>query len=151
MKAPDFKLPDQDGREHSLSDYKGKFLVVYFYPKDDTPGCTKEACSFRDNSQEFEKLGVKLVGISKDTVKSHKKFEGKYKLNFPFLSDPEHKVIESYGAWGKKKFMGREYEGIRRNTYIVDPEGEIVKKYENVNPLTHSGQILKDLQELLTI
>lgn len=151
MKAPDFKLPDQDGREHSLSDYKGKFLVVYFYPKDDTPGCTKEACSFRDNSQEFEKLGVKLVGISKDTVKSHKKFEGKYKLNFPILSDPEHKVIESYGAWGKKKFMGREYEGIRRNTYIVDPEGEIVKKYENVNPLTHSGQILKDLQELLTI
>ena len=136
---------------HSLAGYKGRWLIVYFYPRDDTPGCTKEACSFRDASADFKKLGVAVVGISKDTVVSHKKFEQKHKLNFTLLADPEHKVIEAYGAWGKKKFMGREYDGTLRNTYLVNPKGEIVRTYEKVNPLTHSTQILEDLKNLYLI
>jgi len=146
--APDFNLPDQKGKIHSLSDYKGGWLVVYFYPKDNTPGCTKEACSFRDNSQEFSKMGVNIIGISKDDVSSHKKFAEKYHLNFPLLSDPEHKVIEAYGAWGKKKFMGREFFGTIRSTFLISPEGEIIKEYKSVNPLTHTSQILGDLKRL---
>ena len=149
MKAKDFSLPDQDGKIHSLSDYFGNWLIIYFYPKDDTPGCTKEACNFRDRVEEFTKRGVRIVGISKDTVSSHKKFVDKYKLNFPLLSDPEHKVIEQFGAWGKKKFMGREYDGIFRNTYLVNPKGEIVQEYKGVNPLTHASKILQDLDQLL--
>lgn len=148
MKAPDFKLPDQDGKIHSLSDYKGKWLVLYFYPKDFTPGCTKEACSFRDSSREFTGKGVKIVGISKDSVASHKKFAEKYRLNFPILADPEHKTIEAYGAWGKKKFMGREFFGTLRSTFLINPKGEIVKEYKNVNPIVHSSEILKDLDRL---
>lgn len=149
MKAPQFELPDQNGNIHKLSDYLGRWLVVYFYPKDDTPGCTKEACSFRDNTQKFKKLGVEVIGISKDSVSSHKKFEKKYSLNFQLLSDPEHKIIEAFGAWGRKKFMGREYDGVFRNTYIVNPQGEIFRTYEKVNPLTHSSQILQDLQTFM--
>ncbi len=138
MKAPDFTLPDQDGKLHSLSEYKGKWLVVYFYPKDDTPGCTKEACAFRDNIEEFRKRGVTIVGISKDSVESHKKFADKFHLPFPILADPEHKTIESYGAWGK---------GTLRNTYLVSPDGEIVKTYEKVDPSLHVTQILKDIAD----
>ncbi|HVT00687.1 MAG TPA: thioredoxin-dependent thiol peroxidase [Patescibacteria group bacterium] len=149
MKAPNFELEDQNGQVHRLSDYKNKWLVVYFYPRDDTPGCTKEACSFRDSSAEFKKLGVEVVGISKDNVRSHKKFETKFDLNFTLLADPEHKVIDAYGAWGRKKFMGREFDGTLRNTYLINPDGEIVKTYEKVNPLTHSGQILQDLASLV--
>src|SRR3990167_1888501 len=119
MQAPDFKLPDQEGQNHSLSDYQGKWLVLYFYPKDFTPGCTKEACAFRDISQEFDKKRVKIIGISKDTVALHKKFAEKYRLNFPLLADPKHQVIEAYGAWGKKKFMGREFFGTLRNTFLI--------------------------------
>ena len=149
MHAPDFKLPDQEGQNHSLSDYQGKWLVLYFYPKDFTPGCTKEACTFRDSNREFGKRGVKIVGISKDTVVSHKKFAEKYHLNFPLLADPEHKTIEAYGAWAKKKFLGREYYGTLRSTFLVSPKGKIVKEYKNVNPLTHSSEILKDLHKVL--
>lgn len=149
MKAPEFSLPDQNGIVHSLSDYKGKWLVVYFYPKDDTPGCTKEACNFRDNLDQFEKRGVMIVGISKDSVESHKKFADKFRLNFTLLSDPDHKVIEAYGAWGKKNFMGREFDGIIRNTVLINPKGEIVKEYKKVNPLTHAGELLTDLDALL--
>ena len=148
MLAPDFKLPDQNGIEHSLADYKGRFVVLYFYPKDDTPGCTKEACAFRDTSEEFKNVGAEIIGISKDTVASHKKFEKKYMLNFTLLSDPEHKVIDAYGAWGKKKFMGREFDGIFRNTYLIDPKGAIVKSYEKVNPLLHAGVVIADLKSL---
>ena len=148
MKAPSFNLPDQDGKFHKLTDYSGKWLLIYFYPKDDTPGCTKEACSFRDASKDYKKVGIEVVGISKDTVVSHKKFEKKYKLNFTLLSDPEHTVIAAFGAWGLKKFMGREFEGIRRNSYLINPEGKIAKAYEKVNPLTHSGQILEDFRGL---
>ncbi|KKU03841.1 MAG: Peroxiredoxin bcp [Candidatus Woesebacteria bacterium GW2011_GWC2_47_16] len=149
MQAPDFKLPDQEGKNHSLSDYRGKWLVLYFYPKDFTPGCTKEACAFRDARQEFDKRGVKIVGISKDTVALHKKFAEKYRLNFPLLADHEHQVIEAYGAWGKKKFMGREFFGILRSTFLINPKGEIVKEYKNVNPITHSSEILRDLEKFV--
>lgn len=149
MKAKDFSLPDQNGDTHTLSDYKGKWLLIYFYPKDDTPGCTKEACNFRDGLNEFLKRGVTVVGVSKDSVESHKKFADKYKLNFTLLSDPEHLVIENYGAWGTKKFMGKERSaGTQRNSYLVDPEGEMAKEYKSVNPLTHFTQILADLDKL---
>jgi|SRR6185369_6563839 len=148
-KAPSFDLLDQHGVSHSLKEYFGKWLVLYFYPKDDTPGCTKEACHFQDGSEEFAKRGVAIVGVSKDTVASHKKFADKYHLDFTLLSDPEHAVIEAYGAWGIKKFMGREYLGIRRNTVLINPKGEISKEYQGVNPQTHSQEILKDLDALL--
>ncbi len=148
MLAPQFELQDQNGKTHTLGDYIGKWLIVYFYPKDDTPGCTKEACSYRDGREEIVKLGAGILGISKDTVASHKKFVEKYKINFPLLSDPDHKIIEAYGAWGEKKFMGRVYQGIKRNTYLIDPKGEIVKKYENVNPLTNASTLVNDLKNL---
>jgi peroxiredoxin Q/BCP len=142
MRAPTFSLQDQDGTVHTLAQYAGKWVVVYFYPKDDTPGCTKEACGFRDLGKEFEEKGIVILGISKDTVASHKKFADKYHLTFPLLSDPDHRVIEAFGSWGPKKFMGREFLGIKRNTYVIDPTGEIVKTYEGVNPLTHAKEIL---------
>jgi thioredoxin-dependent peroxiredoxin len=148
MKATDFSLFDQNNIEHKLSDYHGKWVVLYFYPKDDTPGCTKEACNFRDNFHQLEKMGVIILGISKDSVKSHKKFADKYQLNFPLLSDEDKDVIKAYKAWGKKKFMGKEFEGILRTTHVINPEGEIVKTYENVNPTIHAKQILEDLQKL---
>lgn len=146
MNAPDFRLPDQDGNWHSLADFKGKWLVVYFYPKDDTPGCTKEACGFRDKISEFTKRGIAIVGISKDNIGSHKKFSEKYQITFPLLSDPDHAVIEAFGAWGKKKFLGKEFFGTLRNTYLINPRGQIVKTYTKVNPLTHVSQVLYDLE-----
>lgn len=145
VKAIDFELPDQNGKIHKLSDYKGRWIILYFYPKDDTPGCTKEACNFRDSIDKFNKLGVIILGVSKDSVASHKKFADKYHLNFTILSDESKNVIKEYKSWGIKKFMGREFEGTIRNTYLVNPKGEIVKFYEKVNPLTHSGEILEDL------
>ncbi len=149
MKAPSFRLPDQNNTIHSLEDYEGRWLIVYFYPKDDTPGCTKEACSLQDNKTEFTKRGVSIIGISKDSVASHKKFAEKYHLDFPLLSDPEHQIIEAYGAWGNKKFMGREFTGIIRNTVLINPKGEIQKEYKQVNPLTHADELLKDLDALV--
>lgn len=148
MPAKDFELPDQNGKIHRLSDYKGKWVILYFYPKDDTPGCTKEACNFRDSIDKFTKLGVVILGVSKDSIASHKKFADKYHLNFTILSDESKDIIKAYKSWGVKKFMGREFEGTIRNTYLINPKGEIVKFYEKVNPLTHSEQILKDLSEL---
>ncbi|MCL4353227.1 thioredoxin-dependent thiol peroxidase [Patescibacteria group bacterium] len=139
--APNFDLPDQNGRSHKLSDYKNKWVVLYFYPKDDTPGCTKEACNFRDSISKFQDLDVQILGISKDPVASHKKFSDKFKLNFPILSDENKDVIRAYRSWGIKKFMGREFEGVIRNTYLIGPDGKIRKAYEKVNPLTHSSDI----------
>ena len=144
MKAADFSLTDQDGVTKTLQDYAGKWLVLYFYPKDDTPGCTVEACSLRDANDELIDLGANVVGISKDDTDSHRKFKAKHKLNFTLLSDPEGKTIEAYGAWGKKMF-GK--EGILRKTFIINPEGEIVKTYGRVTPLGHGDQVIKDLQE----
>lgn len=142
--APDFSLPDQNGETHTLKKYKGKWVILYFYPRDDTPGCTKEACSFRDNIGEFTKRGLVIVGVSKDSVASHKKFADKYHLNFTILSDESTETIKAYKAWGEKKFMGRVFSGILRSTVLINPSGEIVKTYEKVNPLTHSEQILHD-------
>lgn len=146
MKAPDFSLPDQNGQTHTLSDYAGKWLIVYFYPKDDTPGCTKEACNFRDGFQMFADRGVAIVGISKDSVASHKKFAEKFNLNFPLLADETKETIQAFGAWTERGFMGR--PGIVRNTYLINPEGEIVKEYIKVKPEMHAAEILKDLEAL---
>ena len=148
-KAPDFTLPDQHGQPHSLKDYAGKWLVLYFYPKDDTSGCTTEACSFRDGREVIANLGqAEIVGVSKDSVTSHLKFAEKYDLTFTLLSDPEHEVIEAYGAWKPKKFMGREFIGTHRNTVIITPDVEIAKVFEGVDPKTHVGEIIDELKRL---
>ncbi len=147
-RAPNFALPDQNGNVRTLADYHGKWLVLYFYPKDDTPGCTTEACSFRDEREAIADFGnAEVVGISKDSVRSHRKFVDKYHLNFTLLSDPEHKIIEAYGSWKPKRFMGRDYIGTERNTFIINPEGKIAKTYTGVDPKTHAAQIIRDLQE----
>ena len=143
--APEFSLKDSEGTTHSLSQYAGKWLVVYFYPKDDTPGCTVEACAFRDARDDLAALGASIVCISADDASSHEKFKAKHSLNFTLLSDPDHKAIEAYGAWGKKMF-GR--EGILRKTFIIDPDGMVVKAYGRVTPLGHGEQLVRDLQQL---
>ena len=143
--APDFNLSDESGKIHSLSGYKGKWLVVYFYPKDDTPGCTVEACAIRDARDELADLGVRVIGVSADDVASHEKFKAKHSLNFTLLSDPEKTMIEAYGAWGKKMF-GK--EGILRRTFIINPEGTVVKVYGRVTPLGHGEQIVADIKQL---
>ena len=148
MKAPYFSLSDGNGVKHSLEDYKGKWVILYFYPKDDTPGCTKEACGFRDASVEFAAKNAVILGVSKDSVTSHKKFSQKFALSFPLLSDEKGEIINAYDAWGKKKFLGKEFEGILRVTILIDPEGEIVKRYENVDPSIHANEILQDLETL---
>lgn len=147
--APDFSLPDQSGNVQTLKSYAGKWLVLYFYPKDDTPGCTTEACSFRDERDAIAEFGqTEVVGVSKDSVASHKKFAEKHHLNFTILSDTEHKTIEAYDSWKPKKFMGREYMGTERNTFIISPEGQIAKEYLGVNPKEHAAQIIADLKNL---
>ena len=145
MKAPEFSLKDQDNNIKSLADFTGKWLVIYFYPKDDTPGCTIEACSLRDVNDTLIELGANVVGISKDDVDSHQKFKAKHKLNFTLLADPTGKTIEDYGAWGTKMF-GK--VGIQRKTFIVDPKGEIVKTYGRVTPLGHGEKVIEDLKAL---
>lgn len=146
--APPFSLPDQTGTVRTLAEFAGRWLVVYFYPKDDTPGCTKEACSFRDVYGELESAGVSVVGISKDSVKSHAKFAEKYHLNFPLLADESTEVMQAYGAWGEKKFMGKTYTGTKRMTFLVDPAGQIDKEYPDVTPDGHGEQILADVAAL---
>ncbi len=131
---------------HSLKDYLGKKVLLYFYPKDDTPGCTTEACNFRDGYEEFQKMGLVILGVSKDPVKSHKKFADKFSLPFPLLSDEEGKMIENYDSWGKKKFMGREYMGVFRNSFLIDEEGKIAKIYESVKAAAHAKEIKTDLK-----
>lgn len=145
MQAKEFELSDQNAIVRKLSDYRGKWVLLYFYPKDDTPGCTTEACSLRDNYHKLEGLEVQVLGVSKDSVKSHQKFAEKYQLNFPILSDESLEIIKAYGAWGKKKFMGKEFEGTLRKSFLIDSEGEIKKIYENVNPTTHAGEIIEDV------
>ena len=143
--APDFELFDDTNTPRKLSDYRGKNVVLYFYPKDDTPGCTKEACNFRDDYSAYEKAGVVILGVSPDDVASHVKFKKKFGLQFPLLADEGHKVADRYGAWGPKKFMGKEYEGVLRTTYLIDPNGNIVKVFENVRPAEHSNELLSTL------
>ena len=146
--APNFKLTDQDSTTHSLKDYAGKWVVVYFYPKDDTPGCTTEACSFRDEYDYIKENGAVVLGVSKDSVASHKKFATKYNLNFPLLSDESLETIKAYGAWGERSMYGRTFEGIIRSTFLINPEGQIVKDYPKVTPKDHAIQIVKDLVAL---
>ena len=143
--APDFTLPDESGVAHSLQDYRGQWIVLYFYPKDDTPGCTVEACSLRDARDELAALGAEVIGVSKDDASAHEKFKAKHTLNFTLLTDTSGEVLEAYGAWGKKMY-GR--EGILRKTFIINPDGVVVKVYGRVTPLGHGSQVIKDLRVL---
>ena len=148
--APDFKLLDQNGVEHTLSQYAGdgiavknrKKVLIYFYPKDDTPGCTTEACNFRDSFEEMKDAGLVILGISKDNVKSHKKFSEKYNLNFPILSDESTDMIKSYDAWAPKKFMGREFLGILRKSFLIGTDGKIEKIYDKVDTKKHAVEVM---------
>lgn len=144
---PAVTVLDENEKEVSLADFKGKYAVLYFYPKDDTPGCTVEACAFRDANEEMQKLGVVVIGVSKDTQKSHAKFKKKYKLNFPLWSDPEHKFMDAFGVWAPKKFMGREFMGTVRTTFVIDPKGKIIKVWENVKPEGHTKAVYDFLRE----
>ncbi|OFY39419.1 MAG: peroxiredoxin [Bacteroidetes bacterium GWF2_40_14] len=141
-KAPDFMGKDHNGKDIKLSDFKGKKLVLYFYPKDNTPGCTAEACDLRDNYQRFESLGYKIVGVSKDNEKSHKGFIEKFNLPFPLISDTDTVILQAYEAWGEKKFMGRQYVGIIRKTFVIDENGIIFDIIEKVDTKSHTAQIL---------
>lgn len=144
--APDFKLLNQDGESISLDQYKGKKVIIYFYPKDNTPGCTSEACNFRDNYKYWMEKGYVILGISPDGQASHKKFQEKYDLPFPLLSDENKETIKAYGAWGLKKLYGREYEGLIRSTFIVDEEGKIAEIFMKVKTKEHTEQIIKKLK-----
>ena len=143
--APDFELMDENGSTHKLADYRGTVVVLYFYPKDDTPGCTTEACNFRDDYHSYEAAGVIILGVSPDNVKSHGKFKNKYHLPFTLLADEGHKVCDLYGVWGPKKFMGREYEGVFRTTFLIGKDGLILKVFEDVKPAEHSAQVLAEV------
>lgn len=143
--APNFTLPDSEGASHSLKEYEGSWLVLYFYPKDDTPGCTVEACSLRDARDDIAALGAQIIGVSKDEPSSHESFKQKHSLNFTLLTDEDGAVIDAYGAWGKKMF-GK--EGILRKTFIIDPTGTVRKVYGRVTPLGHGEQIIEELKHL---
>ena len=143
--APDFTLPDQDGNPHTLSEYRGQKVILYFYPKDNTAGCTKQACGFRDRYPQIREKGAVVLGISKDSVKSHKNFEQKQELPFTILSDEEAKVIAMYDAWKEKSMYGRKYMGTERTTYLIDEEGIIVKAYGKVKAADNPQQMLEDL------
>lgn len=143
--ASDFELLDDTNTPRKLSDYRGRNVVLYFYPKDDTPGCTKEACHFRDDYSAYEKAGVVILGVSPDSVESHVKFKKKFQLPFPLLADEGHKVCDIYGVWGPKKFMGKEYEGVLRTTFLIDENGNIARVFEEVRPAEHSAELLSAL------
>jgi len=144
--APDFSLPDEEGRPVRLSEFRGKKVVLYFYPKDDTPGCTREACDFRDERPDFNDRRAVILGVSADSGESHKKFKAKYALNFPLLSDPERRVIQAYGAWKQKSMYGRTYMGIVRSTVIIDEKGRIERVFPKVSVTGHAREILNSLR-----
>ena len=146
--APEFELLDDTNTKRSLSDFKGQPLILYFYPADDTPGCTKEACNFRDDYSAYQKAGVTVLGVSPDSVKLHVKFKEKYQLPFPLLADEDHHLCNLYGVWGPKKMMGREYEGVLRTTFLIDAHGKIARVFENVRPSEHSAEVLAALKSL---
>ncbi len=155
-KAPEFSLKDSEGRDVRLSDFKGKWIVLYFYPRDNTSGCTKEACDFTELLPRFKDSGAIVLGVSPDTPESHKKFAEKHNLQVVLLSDPQKEVLKAYGAWGKKKNYGREYEGVIRSTFLIDPDGKIAWKWKNVRVRTkrkgqevrHADQVLEKLESL---
>ncbi len=144
--APEFSLPDQSGELHSLAETRGSWTLIYFYPKDDTPGCTKEACFVGEAFPAFEKLQTYVFGISADSVKSHKKFSDKFKLPFPILSDEAKNTLEAYGVWQQKKMMGREFMGTVRTSFLLDPRGTVAKIYEKVKPEVHAEEVLEDIK-----
>lgn len=144
--APAFTTTDTDGNTVKLKDLRGKKVVLYFYPKDDTPGCTKEACSFRDAFSDFKKKGITILGVSPDKQSAHQKFTEKYKLPFTLLSDTDHTIAEAYESWGEKKFMGRTYLGVLRNTFLIDEKGKIKKIFEKVKPEEHASEVLEAFQ-----
>lgn len=146
-KAPDFTTRDQDGNAVKLSDFKGKKVVLYFYPKDDTPGCTKEACSFRDADPIYNKKGIKVFGVSTDSEKSHQKFISKYQLPFDLLADTEKEIVEKYGVWGEKSMYGKKYMGTIRKTFLVGEDGKIAKIFDKVNVSEHADEVLKAFGE----
>ncbi len=145
--APDFTLPDQSGTEYTLSKYRGRWVLLYFYPKDMTSGCTKEACMIRDAFPRFEGVHARVFGVSVDSVTSHKKFAERYSLPFPLLADEGKEVVQKYGVWGEKKFAGRAYMGTKRTSFLINPDGVIAKVYENVKPEVHAEEVLADLKE----
>jgi thioredoxin-dependent peroxiredoxin len=147
-KAPAFSLNDEAGKRVKLADFAGKYVVLYFYPKDDTPGCTKEACSFRDEHSKLEKAGAVVLGVSPDDEKRHVKFIEKYQLPFTLLADPEHAVAEKYGAWGEKNNYGKKYMGIVRSTFLIGPDGKVAKVWPKVKPEGHAEEVLDVLRAL---
>jgi len=143
--APDFELSADDGQQVKLSDYRGKPVVLYFYPKDDTPGCTTEACEFRDAYDAFRERGAEVLGVSPDDVRSHEKFKTKYQLPFTLLADPDHAVAERYGVWGERKFAGKTYMGINRSTFVIDADGKVARAMLGIKPAGHATQVLDSL------
>ena len=144
--APEFSLPDETGAIRTLSEFRGHPVILYFYPKDDTPGCTTEACNFRDNYSQYTRAGITILGVSPDTSKSHAKFKTKYGLPFPLLADAEHKVCELYEVWGLKKNYGREFNGVFRTTFLIDENGKIIHVFKNVKPAEHSAEVLAEFK-----
>ncbi len=147
-KAPAFTLTADDGSKVRLSDLKGQPVVVYFYPRDDTPGCTREACAFRDQHAAIKKLGAKVLGISTDSIESHEKFRDKYELNFPLLADPDHKVAEKFGAWREKNMYGKKSMGIQRSTFLIDADGKVAKVWKAVKVDGHDEHVIAAIKEL---
>ena len=147
-KAPSFSLKNQDGEKKSLKDYAGSYLVLFFYPKDLTPGCTTEACSFNDNLSKLKKLGVEILGLSCDDEAKHQRFIDKYKLKFDLLADIDKKVVEKYGVWVEKSMYGKKYMGIQRDSFLIDPKGKVIKHYIKVKPGEHVAEVIKDMKEL---
>jgi peroxiredoxin Q/BCP len=145
-KAPAILAFDQSGKKISLEDFKGSKVILYFYPKDDTPGCTAEACNLRDNYNVLFKRGFKIIGVSADSVASHQKFAQKYSLPFPLIPDTDKKIINDYGVWGKKKFLGKEFEGINRTTFVISEDGHILKIFDKVKTKDHTDQILAEVK-----
>jgi thioredoxin-dependent peroxiredoxin len=148
QEAPDFTLPDQDGNSVTLSDLRGQPVVLYFYPKADTPGCTTQACGIRDHREDYERSGAKVLGASPDTVTAQRKFADKYGLDFTLLADENHEVAELYGVWGEKKMYGKTYMGVERSTFVIDPDGKVAKVLPKVSPKTHDEVVLEALGEL---
>ena len=140
--APDFELKDQSGQLHSIEDYRGQWVALYFYPKDDTPGCTKQACNLRDHYQSLLDAGIVVLGVSPDDVASHEKFAGKYELPFPLIADPEHAILEAYGVWGEKNLYGRKYMGVKRITFLIDEEGVIRHVFKRPKVQEHTAEIM---------
>jgi len=149
-KAPDFSLINQHGTVHTLKEYAGMYILLYFYPKDDTPGCTTEACSFRDRLNELQSHNIQVIGVSTDSIESHKKFAKKFQLNFPLLADTEKKIVDKYNVWQEKSMFGKKYMGTNRESFLIDPEGTIIKHYTKVKPETHVEDVVRDIQTFKT-